>query len=177
MKLLVGLGNPGPIHSKNLHNVGFILLDYIAQDFFPNLKFSENKKTKSLELKNSKTILAKPLTFMNNSGEAIALIKSFYKIPLENILIIHDDIDQPLGAFKIVNKGGSGGHRGVESIFNTLKTKEILRLKVGVAPDFYNPSIHKADDFVLKNLTKLDIKTLKELYLNELKPFISSFIK
>ncbi len=176
MKLIVGLGNPLPINFKNRHNVGFIILDYFCQDLVPNLKFKENKKTKSLELRVDKLILAKPLTFMNNSGEALKLLQSYYNILLKDILIVHDDIDQFIGSYKYVTKGGSGGHKGVQNIFDVFKTKQLHRLKIGVAPKNYNPTQHKAYDFVLKNLTKLELNALKKLYTTSLNSLLKDFV-
>ena len=133
MYLIVGLGNPGLQYVGTRHNVGFMLLDYFAQEM--KVSFSESK-WKALIVKtavwNESVILLKPETFMNASGTAMAAVAQYYKLSTENIIVIHDDLDMPLGRIKIVSGGGDGGHKGVRSSIEHLGTKDFLRIKIGI---------------------------------------------
>ncbi len=129
MKLIVGLGNPGPTYQNNRHNIGFMVIDEVLKNSSFN-NISSKKFLGELYKKND-LLLLKPTTFMNLSGKSVASVSSFYKIPLENILVIHDDIDLPYGAIKIKRGGGNGGHNGLKSI-DSLIGKEYNRLRLGV---------------------------------------------
>jgi len=129
MKLIVGLGNPGPTYQNNRHNIGFMVVDEILKNSSFN-NISSKKFLGELYKKND-LLLLKPTTFMNLSGKSVASVSSFYKIPLENILVIHDDIDLPYGALKIKRGGGHGGHNGLKSI-DSFIGKEYNRLRLGV---------------------------------------------
>lgn len=134
MKLIVGLGNPGQEYSNTRHNVGFMAIDRIAQA--NNLIFDQKKfngKYVVFEKYNQKIILLKPQTFMNLSGEAVSKIANFYKIPIEDILIISDDLDMEVGKIKLKYKGSSGGHNGLKNIELHLHTNEYKRLKIGIS--------------------------------------------
>lgn len=157
IKLIIGIGNPDSQYQNTRHNVGFMLVDYIAKKNDLN-NFEMNKKLNSLTLKgkvdNSSIILAKPQTYVNKTGEAAAKLKNFYKVKPEQILVIQDDLDIPFGNTKISFDKNSGGHRGIESIMRVLKTKKFYRLRVGLA----KPALQKArqqsdkkrDEFVVK---------------------------
>ncbi|MCL6096185.1 MAG: aminoacyl-tRNA hydrolase [Patescibacteria group bacterium] len=142
MKLIVGLGNPDSKHEKTRHNLGFMIIDSLFKNYSsPKDSFKEEKKFKSqiAELKwqpkksiGERVILAKPLTYMNNSGLAVKSIASFYKISSEDVWIIHDEVDLPLGAMKIRLGGSSAGHKGVESILENLKTDKFWRFRMGI---------------------------------------------
>lgn len=137
MYLIVGLGNPGLQYVGTRHNVGFMLLDYLAQK--SNVSFTESK-WKALMAKtvmwNESVILLKPETFMNASGTAVAAVAQYYKVPTDNLIVIHDDLDIPLGRIKIVSGGGAGGHKGVCSSIELLGTKDFPRIKIGIGrPD------------------------------------------
>ncbi len=133
MRCIVGLGNPGIKYAETRHNIGFILIDHLAGIFQISLAA---KKWDSLIGKGyigeRQVLLAKPLTYMNRSGLAVAQILSFHKIPPPDLLVVHDDMDIPLGRIKIVRSGGAGGHNGVDSIIETLGTREFPRLKIGI---------------------------------------------
>jgi len=133
MHLIVGLGNPGLQYVDTRHNVGFMLLDYLAQA--SKVSFAESKWkaliAKTLMWKKS-FILLKPQTFMNASGLAIAPVAHYYKLSTDNIIVIHDDLDMPLGRIKIVSGGGAGGHKGVSSSIEHLGTKSFPRIKIGI---------------------------------------------
>jgi peptidyl-tRNA hydrolase, PTH1 family len=154
-KLIVGLGNPGQEYQNNRHNIGFQVLDELTPDF------KLDKKFKAEIFKDDNFILAKPQTFMNNSGFAVKALKTFYKIKTENIIVIHDDIDIQVGTIRISQGASSGGNNGVESIIKELGAKDFIRIRVGVA----NAMREKipADKFVLQNFSPADKKIIKNL--------------
>ncbi|UWD34269.1 aminoacyl-tRNA hydrolase [Mesomycoplasma molare] len=129
MKLIVGLGNPGDEYKKTKHNVGFWVLDKIAEEL--NLKFDKNKFN-GLHTKNEDYILAKPYTFMNNSGFFVKEIVNFYKIAIDDILIVYDDMDFKIGQAAIRNHGSAAGHNGIKSIIEQLGSDKIKRMKIGI---------------------------------------------
>jgi PTH1 family peptidyl-tRNA hydrolase len=133
MQLIVGLGNPGAQYKYTKHNVGFLSLDSM-QDYFEFPDFTHKHKSlySSHVVLGEKLILAKPQTYMNNSGQAVQEIVNFYKIEVENILVIHDDIDLDHGRIKIKKGGGSGGHNGIKSIDQHLGNVNYYRFRIGV---------------------------------------------
>lgn len=137
-KLIVGLGNPGKKYEKTRHNIGFRFVSNFALSAAKSTKFtlkeSFQAEIKEIKYSSEKIILAKPTTFMNKSGQAVSALASFFKIKPENIWVIHDDIDLPLGVLKISQQRGSAGHRGVQSIINSLKTKNFIRFRIGIYP-------------------------------------------
>jgi PTH1 family peptidyl-tRNA hydrolase len=162
MYLIVGLGNPGKQYEKSRHNIGFVIADKANLEFqMPN--FKSNPKTKCQMSKgriNSKTIIiAKPQTFMNESGQAVRALTNFYKIKPENIIVIHDDLDLPLGEFKIQKNRGAAGHNGAQSVIDQLGTQDFIRLRVGIA----SPGAKKTGaDFVLGKFSKTETEKLKK---------------
>jgi len=143
MMLIVGLGNPGKKYEKTRHNIGSRIVGELE----------------SLNLSN--VILAKPTTFMNDSGRAVKILNTKYRIQNTNLWVIHDDIDLPLGKIKIVKNRGSAGHKGVESIIKELGTKNFNRIRIGICPEAGKPK--QVDKFVLQNFTKKEEKILKEV--------------
>jgi len=135
MKLVVGLGNPGSEYEGTRHNTGFLMLDFILGK---KTNWKESGITKALESKNSDlgkpTLFLKPTTFMNNSGNAVSQVKDKNKLKLDDIIVIYDDIDLPIGTMKLSFNKSSGGHNGLESIIKKLKSKEFLRIRIGIAP-------------------------------------------
>ncbi len=129
-KLIVGLGNPGEKYTNTRHNIGFIILD----NFFVHESGTWLKQAqfKSLVLKTDSSILVKPQTFMNGSGEAVSKILNFYKKGPEDLVVIHDDVDLDLGRIKLAKNSGSAGHHGIESIKEHLGTLDFYRLRIGV---------------------------------------------
>ena len=137
MQIIVGLGNPGLKYKKTRHNIGFRVLDAIRKENdFP--KFKSDKKLKAEitkgVLNGKEVLLVKPQTFMNSSGLSVASLTTNYQIPTTNLIVVHDDFDLPLGEIKIVENSSSGGHHGVQSIIDTLKTQNFTRLKIGIRP-------------------------------------------
>jgi PTH1 family peptidyl-tRNA hydrolase len=135
IRLVAGLGNPGPEYAGTRHNIGFAVVDYLAQKGGAN--FERQTKLDAAVIKLPGAILLKPLTFMNHSGEAVAAVSDFYKIAPSNILVVLDDFALPLGRLRIRPTGGAGGHNGLESIIINLATEDVprLRLGIGAAPE------------------------------------------
>jgi PTH1 family peptidyl-tRNA hydrolase len=160
-RLIVGLGNPGRRYAGNRHNVGFQCLDRLAEDW--GLSFS-NRKHKALlaqgEIAGLKTTLAKPQTFMNLSGEAVERLARFYELPPEGLLVIYDDLDLPLGKIRLRPEGGSGGHRGMNSIIEHLGTGGFPRLRVGIG----RPAHGDPEDYVLSDFAPDERITIEETY-------------
>ena len=150
--LIVGLGNPGAEFSHNRHNVGFMLLDCLADRLGESFsRLESNSLLTKAKYQNKRLLLAKPQTFMNLSGQAVSRLVKYYKIPLESLLIVYDDVDLPLESIRIRPNGGAGGHKGVASIIERLGTKEFPRLRLGIG----RPSGRKnAAAHVLQNFTK-----------------------
>ena len=141
--LIVGLGNPGKKYKNTRHNVGFKAID---------------------ELKKQKlegAVLAKPKTFMNQSGRAVREMIRNLKLEIRNLIVVHDDIDLPLGKFKIQKSRGAAGHKGVQSIINELKTKDFWRIRIGICPKTGKPK--NVEKFVLQKFTREEEKTIKEV--------------
>ena len=134
MILIVGLGNPGKKYEKTRHNLGFMVLDGLLQELTPVEKtiWEKNNKFNSLMAKIDDLILVKPQTFMNNSGQAVQKIARFYRIKPEDIWLVHDDVDLPLGKIKIRLDGAAAGHHGVESVIEKLGTDQFDRFRVGI---------------------------------------------
>jgi len=139
MKLIVGLGNPGKEYQKTRHNAGFLAMDKIVSQYsdIPTFNFQSKFKAEISQgiINNEKVILVKPMTFMNNSGQAVQAVLDYYKINPKNIIIIHDDLDIPLGEFKISKNKNSGGHKGVQSIIDYLETKDFARIRIGIGTE------------------------------------------
>ncbi len=131
IRLVVGLGNPGPEYEGTRHNIGFHLLGQMAES--RNWNWSRERKLRAKVAKaNAALILAKPLTYMNLSGNAVSRVARLYKLKPEQILIIYDDIDLPVGKIRFRANGSAGGHNGIKSIIEYLGTKEFPRLKIGI---------------------------------------------
>jgi PTH1 family peptidyl-tRNA hydrolase len=147
MKLIIGLGNYGKKYEKTRHNYGFFVID----EFAKRNDFPEFKSTlfSLLSIKGD-IILAKPQTYMNNSGKAVKAIADYYKIEPENIIIIHDDADIDIGKIKEDQNRGSAGHNGIKSIIELLGTKNFKRLRMGINNSFNSP----LEDIVLKKFNK-----------------------
>ncbi|MFQ5617119.1 MAG: aminoacyl-tRNA hydrolase, partial [Anaerolineales bacterium] len=132
--LIAGLGNPGREYAGNRHNVGFMLVDRLAERLRVRFTRMQNKALVTDALwQEHKLILAKPQTYMNESGQAVAPLVRFYKIPLENLLVAFDDMDIPLGAIRIRPKGGSGGQKGMKSVIQRLGNQQgFPRIRLGL---------------------------------------------
>ncbi len=157
MKLIIGLGNPGKIYEETWHNLGFLAVDEIKKkepEVFCQFKKSTKFKAEICENQGDleKIILAKPQTFMNESGQAVKSIINFYKIKPQDLWVIHDDIDLTLGKIRISHNSSSAGHKGVGSIIDQLGTKDFVRFRLGIKKD--PPSLIPAEDYVLQKIDK-----------------------
>ncbi|WP_306985954.1 aminoacyl-tRNA hydrolase [Alkalicoccobacillus murimartini] len=133
MKVIVGLGNPGSKYAGTRHNIGFDIIDYIVKDLGIELNQSKFKGVFGTYLhKGEKIFFLKPLTYMNLSGESVAPLLNYYDIPLENLLVVYDDLDLPVGKIRLRQKGGAGGHNGIKSLLSHLGTNEFNRIRVGI---------------------------------------------
>lgn len=157
--LIVGLGNPGREYEKTRHNAGFMLVDLLASEF--GIKF--DKKGKGVwgkgRISGQDVLLLKPQTFMNLSGEAVAEARAFYKVPEGSVIVAYDDCDLPTGKIRIRKDGGSGGHRGVNSIIAALGTKEFPRIRLGVG----RPALGDIVGYVLSPFTKDEQSAVDEM--------------
>jgi PTH1 family peptidyl-tRNA hydrolase len=136
MKLIIGLGNPGEKYQKTRHNLGFMVINELAEKILPlpKTKWRMDRKTNSLLIKiNPQLILVRPQTMMNTSGFAVAKLVSFYQVEPSNVWIVHDDVDLPLGRIRIRKGGAAAGHHGVESIINQLGTDQFVRFRLGIS--------------------------------------------
>ncbi len=145
MWLVVGLGNPGSKYLLTRHNVGFMALDnFLSGIGDPDGKEMFNGITTKFKMEDQDIVFLKPQTFMNKSGESVQPAIDFYKVELTNLIVVHDDIDQPFGHIKIQKNRGHGGHNGIRSISEVLATADYIRLKIGVGrPE--NPKMDVAD--------------------------------
>lgn len=133
MKAIVGLGNPGRGYAHTRHNVGFDVLDIIAKRKGIRILSRRHRAlVGGFELDGEEVLLVKPQTFMNDSGAAVELVANKHNLPIENIIVVCDDIDLPVGAIRIRRKGSSGGHKGLQSIINRLRSSEFPRIRIGV---------------------------------------------
>ncbi|MFH0805420.1 MAG: aminoacyl-tRNA hydrolase [Patescibacteria group bacterium] len=167
MELIIGLGNPGKKYEKTRHNLGFLVINELAEKMEMNnwkIKMQFNANIAQGNFKNEKIILAKPQTFMNNSGMAIKSIVDYYKIPNENIFIIHDDIDLLLGEIKVQKNRSSAGHKGVQSIINALGTKDFIRVRLGIK-SIDQKTIIDTEKFVLQKFSKDEEKIVQEIII------------
>ena len=175
MKIIVGLGNPGKEYELTRHNVGFYILDKYLGD----IKWKNSKQNALIYEKNvngEKVIFVKPLTFMNNSGEAVREILKYYKAFIDDLLVIQDDIALELGKSRIKYESSDGGHNGIKSIINNLGTNRLLRLKIGLAKE------HEVDtiDYVLGKLSKKELSQIDNdlnNYIKVIETFISGGVE
>jgi PTH1 family peptidyl-tRNA hydrolase len=170
MFYIVGLGNPGEDYEETRHNVGRMMVETFGRTHKAS-EFSLNKKLRALaadaKVGRQKVTLILPETFMNKSGESVKpLIKS--KKAAASLVIVSDDLDLPLGRFKIAFNRGSGGHKGVESIIRAVKTEEFIRVKVGISPATASGKLRKPDskeilDFIIGKLKKPELEKIKKV--------------
>lgn len=174
MKIIVGLGNPGREYEKTRHNIGFMVLDQLLKNYtsVKDTVWTDEPKFKAdiAEIgwtpkhgREEKVILVKPKTYMNNSGMAVHLISSFYKVPSTDLWIIHDDADLRLGAVRIRLGGGSAGHRGIESILGHIPDGNFWRVRLGIGRPEEQASVKGIDGFVLGEFTPQDHAKVREL--------------
>ncbi len=162
--LIVGLGNPGKQYAQNRHNVGWQVLDELARRYTLQFDKSEKKAmTGSGQIAGRSVLLAKPQTYMNDSGVAVRGLVDFYKVDLARLLVIHDDLDIPLGTLRLRKSGGAGGQGGMKSIIQQLGTREFDRLRVGIGRP---PGKMDPRDYVLQDFKGDDLILLREVTSN-----------
>jgi PTH1 family peptidyl-tRNA hydrolase len=167
MKVLVGLGNPGPRYSFTRHNAGFIFLDLLATQ--ENARFSSNQfqgELARVTLFSNDFLLFKPMTFMNKSGQPLSLLMRFYKLAIEDMIVVYDDIDVPFGKVKTRMDGGAGGHNGIRSIIECLGGDKFARIKLGVGrPD---AEFHgEVADWVLNDFKTEELEAVRSQMLGD----------
>ena len=178
MYLIVGLGNPGKKYARTRHNVGWMVLGCLLEKLqTPNSKLQTNKSLKSktckVKIGNQQVVLAKPLTYMNNSGAAVKSLITNYELRITNLYLIHDDLDISLGSFKIQFGKGPKEHKGVESVEKALGTKKFWRVRIGIenrSPQLLTPrSEFTGEEYVLRKFKKEEMKVLDRVTSEVLK--------
>jgi len=157
--LIVGLGNPGREYRDTRHNIGFMVIDRLAETENISLSRVQNKAILgSGTVAGARVILAKPQTYMNLSGDAIAPLVRFYKVPQANFLLIHDDLDLPFGTIRLRPGGGPGGQKGVASTINKLGTRDFARMRLGIGrpPGRMDPAAYVLQEFHQQDKEILD---------------------
>ena len=163
MKIIVGLGNPGEKYSKTRHNTGWLFIDYISKIYGIEINKTHcDALVGEKNINGEKIILAKPLTFMNLSGNAVLKLKNWYKVDNEDILIVFDDVDIPFGTFRYRQKGSGGSHNGMKNIVQMLNTEQIKRIRIGLG----GLKHEKQDmaDFVLQKYSNNELEKLEEVF-------------
>ena len=165
MKFIVGLGNPGRTYAHNRHNAGFRCLNYFAR--LHSIRFDHRQcraKIGLAEAKGGKLLLAKPRTFVNLSGKSVACLVHKHDIPLSDLLVIYDDLDLPLGKIRLRQGGGSGGHKGMNSIISALGSEDFPRIRVGIGrpqPEEQTISEDAIVNYVLSDFSRQEEATIK----------------
>lgn len=161
MKLIVGLGNPGPKYQYNRHNVGFMVVDRFADRYRIDLSIKKKKAVFGRgKLDGEDVVLLKPQTFMNLSGEAVLYLASFLKVKTTDIVVVADDMELPFGKIRIRRHGGSGGHNGIKSLIYSLKSENFPRIRFGIGrPDVY--SVKELCDYVLEDFSPEEMKAFE----------------
>jgi PTH1 family peptidyl-tRNA hydrolase len=161
VKILIGLGNPGILYRMSRHNIGFQVIDRLAKINHIPIR---TKRYKSLYgtggIDSQQVILIKPLTFMNRSGEAVKKMADFFHLGMEDLIVVHDDLDLPFGRFRFKRRGGDGGHQGIRSIIEWMGDNNFLRLKIGIGRP---PQRVDTAEYVLERFNKIERSLLDQL--------------
>lgn len=179
-KLIVGMGNPGKLYAKTRHNAGFMVLDKLREELKKEYNVSDWELSKKFNaevcgytINGNKIILAKPMTFMNASGQAVQLIANFYKLTPTDLIVVHDDKDIKLGEIKIQTDKSSAGHNGVQSIIDHIGTQNFTRVRVGIAPE--NPKkMSDTAKFVLNRFGLFERKKVEEVIKKSVEEILKS---
>jgi PTH1 family peptidyl-tRNA hydrolase len=160
----VGLGNPGPGYAGNRHNVGAMVLDEVAARAGVRLSAGKGPRARALagdgRLAGRRVVLARPLTYMNESGSPVRGLLDYHKLPVEDLVVIHDELDIPFAAVRLKRGGGEGGHNGLRSVTRAVGSKDYLRVRVGIGRP---PGRQDPADFVLKDFSSTERKELELL--------------
>jgi len=173
MKLIVGLGNPGRGYAHNRHNIGFTCLNHFARSH--GITFDKKQaqaRTGSGEVAGNRIIIAKPQTYMNLSGQSVSLLVKKFNIDLDNLVVIHDDLDLPLGRIRIRQGSSSGGHKGIASIISHLGSQDFLRIRIGIG----RPSITEISEGDIVAYVLSDFTPEEEQVISQLIPKVSEAI-
>lgn len=172
--LIVGLGNPGIKYRETRHNFGFMVLDALADELnIPLKKLKYKAMIGEGRLNDAKLILARPLTYMNNSGDSVWQLAKFFKVPHDHIMVAHDDLDLPLGVLRLRPGGGASGQRGVASIIQKLGTQDFPRVRLGISRP---PGQMDPVDYVLEKFLPSE-KTLRDIVIKEAVAAIHVFVR
>ena len=177
MKLIVGLGNPGRGHTNNRHNVGFICLNYFARS--QGIRFDKKQGQARIgmgEVAGNEVVVARPQTYMNRSGRSVSLLVRKFNVSLDNILIIHDDLDLPLGKIRIRQGGSAGGHKGVGSIITELDSQNFIRIRVGIGRPVKNEGFTEFNDDEIINYVLSDFTIDEKQTITQVIPTVSEAI-
>lgn len=159
MKAVVGLGNPGASYAFTRHNIGFMVMDILSPSSW---KTAHQSKISKINLENRSVLLIKPQTYMNRSGQAVKEVLLYYKISIEDLLVVHDDIDQSFLSMKFQKSRGAGGHNGAADIHQCLGSSDYYRLKLGIRSEFFQLSKPDTGSYVLSPFDKSEMKALEE---------------
>lgn len=159
MKVIAGLGNPGIEYAETRHNAGFVLVDNLAEEWGWDFRPKYQGLLAEGQLSGVRVLLIKPQTYMNLSGRSVRELMGFYKIAAADLLVIHDDLDLPLGKIRLRRKGSAGGHRGILSLLAELGTEDFWRLKIGIDRP---PAGWQTANYVLGRFSSAEIEPLEE---------------
>lgn len=182
--LIAGLGNPGKQYAKTRHNIGFMVVDQLAQRLGVEFrKMQSNAMVTNTQHFGHRLILAKPRTFMNNSGQAVSALARFYKIPYENIMIIYDDADLDFEVIRIRPEGSSSGQKGMESIIQSLGTDQIPRIRIGIGrppgrmetPDYVLRPFSSEENTILPFILDRAVEAIFEFIQNDIDTAMNKF--
>ena len=177
MKLIVGLGNPGRGHANNRHNIGFVCLNHFAK--MQGIRFDKKQgqaRIGSGEVAGSKVVIAKPQTYMNRSGQSVSLLVDKFNVSPDNLLVIHDDLDLPLGKIRIRQGGSAGGHKGVGSIITELGSQNFIRIRVGIGRPDKNEGFTEFSDDEIINYVLSDFTSAEKQAITQVIPTVSEAI-
>lgn len=170
MKLIIGLGNPGKKYHETKHNIGFMCLDEYATQ--KNYVFKKDNKFQAEIVKNGNVILLKPHTFMNLSGQSLRACMDYYNVDIEDVLVIYDDLDLPLGKLRLREKGSAGGHNGIKNIISHIGTQDFYRVRVGIDSN----KMIDTKDYVLGKFSKdekIELETKIRVVVDVINDFIN----
>ena len=171
MKLFVGLGNPGLKYERTRHNAGFIALDFFMNKKAVGFNEKFGGYFNKLRINDNEVFVLKPLTYMNNSGQSVIQVVNFYKINPSDVVVMHDDMDIPVGEVRYKTKGSAGGHNGIKSIIQHLGTQEFKRVKIGIS----KPDQMTVIDYVLGKFSKEDRKLIDNVVETNVYRFLDLF--
>jgi len=177
MNLIVGLGNPGRSYASNRHNVGFVCLNHFARTQGIRLDKKQGRaRVGSGEVAGGKVVLARPQTYMNRSGQSVSLLAKKFDVNLDNLIVIHDDLDLPSGKIRIRQGGSSGGHKGIDSIITELGSRDFIRIRVGIGRPVRNENLAEASEDEIINYVLSDFTAGEKQTITDVIPRVSEAI-